>query len=216
MQIIEGKFTSKAATWFWETSKGGKVYLVIGFDLEIVGEDETPQITTVYGRMHFTDATWQRSMESLRAMGFGGDDLQAVYTDDSGCYGGLNTNDVSVTVEMGEPNDKGLSYPEVKWINALGKKWTPRNAPDADVMASFAAQMKARLASTGQTQATSQPATRISAQPVAQSVHRTVAHRPAPAPAPRNAAAPARTPASRPAPAPIGANGDVGIPPPPF
>lgn len=105
--IEPGTHSARAQAWAWDTTKDGKPYLTINFDVDGA---------TVRGRLYFdtdrTDANGrtsaERSMEVLRAMGLR-TNLRALVTGAER----IDTGRVSIEVVH---NDKG--YPEAKYINA--------------------------------------------------------------------------------------------------
>lgn len=150
MEVQLGKHIAKAVYWFWDTSKNGNQYLTLAFNVPTHDPEHGDGETLVYGRLNFTEATWQRSVVALKAMGWEGDDLETIGATENECWGGLEKNDVHITVEMGQPREDGSRYPEVKWIDPVNKRWTAKNAPDQSAMSAFSTQMKQRMAMAGQ------------------------------------------------------------------
>lgn len=105
--IEPGTYSARALAWAWDTTKDGKPFLTINFDVEGA---------TVRGRLYFdTDRTdtngrtgADRSMEALRAMGLR-TTLRALVT-------GAERIDVGLASIEVVQNDRG--YPEAKYVNA--------------------------------------------------------------------------------------------------
>ena len=80
-------YRGKAKEWTLSESSTGKVMIVVLFDILTEGASEK----SLTWRGFFTEATTDRTIESLRAMGFEGDDLSQLV--------GLDKNEVDLVVE---------------------------------------------------------------------------------------------------------------------
>lgn len=108
--IPEGKYKAKGVEGQLTESKnkgtpGVQVILTITEDGEHAGDH-------LRWDGWLTDATAQRTLESLRYLGW--------ETDDLGDLAGITTNEVQIVVEHEWNEEKQKSYPRVKWINRLG------------------------------------------------------------------------------------------------
>jgi len=88
------------------TNNGNEQVAVL---VEVVGGDHAGEQLTWYG--HFTEKTVERTFESLRLLGWQGDDLSEL--------SGIDANEVTIIVEHEEDRD-GKPRPRVKWINGGG------------------------------------------------------------------------------------------------
>lgn len=131
--IPAGRHTARAMVSGWGKTKNGNHEFAIEF--EIVGGEANGERIVAY--LYFTDGAFDRSIESLRACGWQGDDLGMLGTDDS-----LGRNEVQLIVEH-ETYD-GKNRARVKWINRAGgipkRDELPKNE-----LRSFAATMKGRI-----------------------------------------------------------------------
>lgn len=121
--IEDGTHFGRAQAWAWDTTKDGKPYLTISFNVDGVA---------VRGRLYFdtdrTDAdgrtSAERSMELLRAMGLR-TTLRALVT-------GAERIDVgAMSLEVVNTERGGKRYPEAKYINLPVKVF---QAPTRDAM----------------------------------------------------------------------------------
>lgn len=132
--ISQGRHKARGVMGALGTTGTGKEQIAVLLEVT-EGEEQGTQITW-YG--YFTEKTVDRTFESLRLLGWSGDDL----TDLSG----LDANEVSIVIEH-EHDQSGELRARVKWINGgggLGLK-EPMNAVAAKA---FAERMKgAALAS---------------------------------------------------------------------
>lgn len=129
-----------------EASTGSKQ---IGVDLQLLeGPDQGKHITW-YG--YFSDATFERTIESLQLLGWEGDDLSDLR--------GIDRLEVSIVIED-EPDLQGELHSRVKWINGQGGI-AMKNKLDVGSAKAFAAQMKGRIVAMKQKSGgSSAPATR--------------------------------------------------------
>lgn len=165
--INEGRYKARgveAALGFTGTGKEQVAIL-----LEITEGEHAGDRITWYG--FFTEKTTERTFESLRALGWSGDDLADLAS--------TSANEVSIVVEHEEDNE-GTPRARVRWING-GGGIAMRDTMDAGAAKAFAARMKGQaIASRQRAKPGAPPANGRSAPP---STQRT------PAPAPRGAAA---------------------------
>ncbi|NMG22528.1 hypothetical protein [Brasilonema bromeliae] len=121
----DGKYRAKAVdVMLGESGVKGTPY--VGVEFKVVEQGESLGETVKWSGWLSEKAgpsgktVAERTIESLRACGWTGDDL--------GCFAtglhGLDANEVEIVVEMKPydgPNDshKGKSFPEVKWVNSL-------------------------------------------------------------------------------------------------
>ena len=108
--IPEGKYKARGIEGQLATSanKGTPVVQVI---VEIT-EDGEQRGERMRWDGWLTDATTQRTMESLRYLGWETDDLDDLR--------GIDANEVQIVVEHEWNEEKQRNYPRVKWINRLG------------------------------------------------------------------------------------------------
>lgn len=131
-------------------TKGGKRQ--VGVDLVILEGPNTGAHITWYG--YFTDASWERTIESLQLLGWDGDNLADLR--------GIDRNEVNVVIDH-EPNpDTGEVRAKASWINQLGGV-VMKNRLDAGSAAAFGAEMRGRIAALKAQQAGGQRPTRAPA-----------------------------------------------------
>ena len=118
---------SKAQEWALGESESGKAYIAISFKVKDTDGEEK----FVSWRGFFTEATTERTIESLRAMGFEGDDLSNLV--------GLDKNEVELVVE--DEEYEGKTYARVQWVNKP-KGPGVKNQLEGQKLGAFAAQMK--------------------------------------------------------------------------
>ena len=127
-------YRAKAKEWTLAESSTDKVMIVVLFDILTEGAAEK----SLTWRGFFTEKTTDRTIESLRFMGFEGDDLSQLE--------GLDRNEVDLTVEDEEYTDKETGEVKhsarVQWVNKP-KSLAVKKALEGDSLKSFAAQMKA-------------------------------------------------------------------------
>ncbi|MDP2271236.1 MAG: hypothetical protein Q8K32_10930 [Archangium sp.] len=124
---------SKAKSWALGVSSTGKEQIAVSFLLPAdPGLELGERHLAWYG--YFTDATAERTIESLRCMGFEGDDLTQLE--------GLDKNEVELVIE--DEEYEGHLNEKIQFINKAGGAMvkTPLVGEKA---ASFAAQMKAKF-----------------------------------------------------------------------
>ena len=113
--------------------KGTKFVLLV---LEIDEGDYTG--TQLQYRGYFTEKTYARTIESLRYLGFKGDDLAALDSQRMG-------EQVSITIEDEEYD--GKTHSRIQWVNRLNSGGPSVKKPiEGTALRAFAAQMKSRVA----------------------------------------------------------------------
>lgn len=137
--IPEGTYRAQPAAWWWDESANGNYFLHLVFPVEHEGH-----AYEVNGRLFFTDAAADRAIESLRYLGWTGDDLSKITENE-----GFVPATVSIVVEH-ETSDKGHTFAKVKWINRVGGGSGPRNAPPAASLAAFAHNLRGKVAAVTQ------------------------------------------------------------------
>jgi len=106
----------------------------VGF--EVINGPESGQKITAF--LYFGDASFQRSLESLRACGFTGDDIDK-FAD--------QTPDIECQIVVEHETYEGKVRPKVKWINKAGGVFTfEKPLPQSDLLR-FSAQFKTALKS---------------------------------------------------------------------
>lgn len=127
---MKGKFKAKAKAWILgETSTGGEE---IAVEFDVLTEGAEYSVLTWRG--YFTDAAWERTIESLRHMGWKGDNLANLE--------GLDTNEVELVVEEEEYN--GKIQTKVRWVNRASGLNVKAPLTE-DRKRSFAASMKDKI-----------------------------------------------------------------------
>lgn len=130
--LDDGKYRAKATQWGLAKAGTGTPQVCVLFDLL----DLPGQSITFYGSL--TDASYERTVEGMRACGWQGIDLSDL--------AGLDTNEVQIVVKNEEyPEGSGKWSTKVKWINSLGG--LAMTAPIVgDDLRAFAAQMRGKIA----------------------------------------------------------------------
>lgn len=115
----------------------------------VAGEKKTKQVLVQFeildgpfaGRKvpwwgYFTQNTYERTIEALRACGFKGDDLMGLLSQEL-------TNEVQIVTEISEW--QGKSNARVRWVNASGGGIKMANPMATNDLRAFAAQLKAKV-----------------------------------------------------------------------
>lgn len=141
---MRGTFKARGIEGALGYTSGGNEQVAVR--LRIVEGDEAGHEITWHG--YFTEKTTERTLESLRHLGWKGDDLFDL--------SGIDANDVSIVVEEEEYDGKLQS--KVRWINAAGGLAMKERMSEGDAKR-FAQRMKgAAVASRQKTQAPAQNA----------------------------------------------------------
>lgn len=151
--LPEGEYLARGAKPYGElgeTSRGSAYVRVV---LRIVeGEYEGRQLQK---DLYFTDKTWERSLKSLQAMGWRGEDISQVE--------GIDQCEVSITVEQKtqtdrdgairtDPQGNAIYRNEVAWINARGVQ-----RMEAAKKLSFVEEMRAKVRQLAQSEGAPKP-----------------------------------------------------------
>jgi hypothetical protein len=129
--IDEGSWLARACEG--ALGKAGTGNQQVGVDLEILEGPSQGQHITWYG--YFSEASFERTLQSLTAMGWDGTDLSDLSS--------LGRNEVRVVIEH-EVNPDGEVVAKAQWINGVGGiVMKDRCSPDE--AKAFAAQMMGRV-----------------------------------------------------------------------
>lgn len=101
--IPTGTYKARAREWAFGLSQNGNEQIAVMFAL--VGGEHDGQTITWFG--HFTDKTLERTLDSLRHMGWQSDNIAEL--DD------LGTNEVEIVIDEEEYDGKVRS--KVRWVN---------------------------------------------------------------------------------------------------
>lgn len=129
MSIEPGKYIARATSANLGYTKGGKEQIAVTFKLS------TGESITWYGS--FSDAAFDRTIKSLRACGWQGDDLSQLGT--------ALIQNVELVIDY-EDDLQGKPRPKVKWVNELGGGGGLSNPMSPKQAADFARRMKPQLA----------------------------------------------------------------------
>lgn len=105
--IPAGKYNARGVEAALGYTNGGKEQVAV--ELVILDGEYQGHSITWYG--YFTDKTTDRTLESLKLLGWPCDNLFDL--------SGIDTNDVSITIEE-EPDEQGEQRSRVRWINKPG------------------------------------------------------------------------------------------------
>jgi len=128
--IPAGKYRAKAQTYELAQTKNGDPQVAIDFSLKL--GDGTYTRHPWFG--HFTEKTTDRTLESLRHMGYQGTNLLEVTP-------AMLPNVIEVVVEH-ETDQKGQPRSKIRWVNRGAGSATPLAT---DKRANFAAEMAKRF-----------------------------------------------------------------------
>lgn len=133
--IPAGTYRARArgGSWGLGVTSTGKEQVGVLFDLLDLEGRSIPY----YG--YFTEKTFDRTIESLRLMGWQGSDLTELNT----AAAGLDTNEVNLVIE--HEAYEGVVSAKVKWVNALGGGAILQQRLEGDQLKSFAQRMKAQI-----------------------------------------------------------------------
>jgi hypothetical protein len=120
------------AARFGESNKKGTPFVLVAF--EILSGPFAGQRISWFG--YFTDATIDRTIESLRACGFTGDDLAAM---------GAQRPDIEVQIVVEHEEYEGKKRAKVQWVNAASRGINIEKPMDAKALGLFSARFKSKL-----------------------------------------------------------------------
>jgi hypothetical protein len=184
-------YRAKATSWAFGMTQGGKQQLGVAFDVLEEGVPDQEKRLAWYGS--FSDAAFDRTIESLRILGWEGEDLTEL---DEGGPGRLDVNEVSLVVEDEEyPEGSGQWTVKVQFVNKPGGGAVVKNRMAPEDVKSFAAQMRGKIRALNASQGKATAPVGQQRQP-----------QPRPAPAPRSAP---RPPPQRPEPPPEAYDEDI-------
>lgn len=130
MSIPLGTQRAKAVSWALGQANTGTPQ--VGVEFELLDADGRPHITW-YG--FFTDKTLERTVESLRHMGWEGCDLDQL--------DGLDRNEVYLVIDE-QPDLEGKMRARVRWVNSSGGLAMTNRLEGNDLRA-FSAQMRSAI-----------------------------------------------------------------------
>ena len=99
-------YRARARQWGLGESSKGKEQVAISFDITTEGAE----FNSINAYLYFTEKTWERTVESLRHMGWTGSDIADL--------AGLDANEVELVIK--DDTYDGETRPKVKWINRIG------------------------------------------------------------------------------------------------
>lgn len=130
MSLVTGEYLARGRSA--QLGKAGTGTVQVAVELEVIEGNYAGQHATWFG--FFTEKTQERTLESLRLLGWQGDDLSDLK--------GIDRNDVKIVVE--EETYNGKTTAKVQWINAPGGM-ALKDPMSADQAKAFAAKMKATV-----------------------------------------------------------------------
>ncbi len=143
MTLKPGTYNARASHATLGYTKDGKEQ--VGVELLVLDDDFQGERITWFG--YFTEASSERTLESLRLLGWKGDDLFDLQ--------GIDENQVSIVVV--EDEYQGKTQIKVRWINAPGGM--AMKAPMSDTQArEFSARRKGAVRAFKQKSGTPKPA----------------------------------------------------------
>lgn len=130
--IQKGKYVARGTGRF-ELCTSKKGTQTVAVEVEIVEGENTGRVMVWWG--YFTDATEERTIESLRYLGWQGDDVTTLE--------GLGSRRVEIVVDH-EPDLQGKVWPKIQWVNRLGGGGLVKvnNPMSAEAKRIFAAHVK--------------------------------------------------------------------------
>lgn len=127
--IAPGTYKARAREWALGKSQNGKEQIAVLF--ELVGGPHDGQSITWFG--YFTDATLDRTLDSLRHCGWSSDSLAEL--------DGLDQNEVEIVVDQEEY--QGKTRTKVQWVNRPSKLALKEQLSAQEAQA-FAARLRGR------------------------------------------------------------------------
>lgn len=126
---MQGTFKARAREWALGHSKNGNEQVAVLF--EITQGEHAGKSVTWFGS--FTDATTERTLDSLRHCGWTGDNFAEL--------NGLDANEVEIVVD--EDDYEGKRRTKVQWVNRPSRL-AMREQMSAQQASAFAAKMRGR------------------------------------------------------------------------
>lgn len=135
--IAAGLYRAVVEDHEWCYSSKGTKAICVRF--RVVDGDEENTLVHINWYGYFSEKTWERTVESLRHMGFKGDDLN-----------NLGELDETVQLDVVQEEYDGKVHAKVKWVNSLraSKIQVQNKMMDNDV-AAFAKAMQERISAMG-------------------------------------------------------------------
>jgi len=124
--------------------------------IDLIGQNETPAVVVMFELQDgtgdnrrwtgwLTDAALERTIESLRHMGFTGNDVTTL----DGCdCAKLLPSEVNLVLDDEVSQKDGKTYETIKWVNARGGTVEARNSPKGNKLAEIKMRFKAAAAAT--------------------------------------------------------------------
>jgi hypothetical protein len=124
--------------------------------IDLIGQNETPAVVVMFELQDgtgdnrrwtgwLTDAALERTIESLRHMGFTGNDVTTL----DGCdCAKLLPSEVNLVLEDEVSPKDGKTYETIKWVNARGGTVEAKNSPKGQALAELKMRFKAAAAAT--------------------------------------------------------------------
>jgi hypothetical protein len=136
--LAEGKYRARAVEWsqVTENERTGNEEIRTLFQITEEGPDSGSNITW---RGYFTEGTAERTIESLRYMGWTGNDITDIQ--------GLDANEVQLVIKHEEY--EGKPQAKVAWVNRLAQVYMGQPM-SADKKKAFAARMKGLVVASAQ------------------------------------------------------------------
>jgi hypothetical protein len=135
--IPEGTYTAKATDSALGKASTGTEQIAVS--LQITSGEMQGQTVVWYG--YFTERATERTLESLRHLGWTSDDITAL--------DGLGEKEASIVIEH-EPDQSGQPRVRVKWVNGLGSGIAMKERLAPNEAKALAARLKgAAIASRG-------------------------------------------------------------------
>lgn len=129
-------YKAKAVSWALGEAGTGTPQVAVEFEILNPDAPAEDRRLTWYG--YLSDATFDRTIESLRHCGWTGDDLSEIAEG----RGGLDANEVSLTVE--DEEYQGQLHAKVQWVNR-GGGLAVKSPIVGDRAKAFAAQVRDRI-----------------------------------------------------------------------
>lgn len=137
MNYTNGKFRARAVVGSAQLGVAGSGTEQVACQIELLEGPDKGAVLPWYG--FFTPSTEERTLESLRYLGWEGDNILDLST-----IGGPDAPDVIAVLED-EANDQGEVRTRVRWINKVGSGSLIKTQMAPDQAQAFAARMKGKV-----------------------------------------------------------------------